>query len=168
LASVKFCAWATLSAVERESWSIAGTEEAERRRKSGRSRLVTTASLRYPVLVVSSVKPGRHAGFILLAFLAFANGNEGFAGPCDTCVKIQGKLAEIRVQKEKLAGLLERNRLRLEELRKKGSLTPSIEIKFQSNLFMSTMEQEISENHEQALNALAAKLNCSKCSRAVK
>jgi hypothetical protein len=114
---------------------------------------------------VGFVRVGCHVGFILLAFLVFANGNEGFAGPCDTCVKIQGKLAEIRTRKEELAKLLERNRLYLEQLRRKGSLSPSVEIKIQSNQFVATMERETHENHEQALGALSAKFNCSRCLR---
>lgn len=109
------------------------------------------------------MKIARHAGFILLAFVAFANGNEGWAGPCDTCAKIEQKLAEFRGEKEDLARLLERNRLFLEQLRRKGPVSPSVEIKASSNSFMIAVKKETIENHEQGLNKLFAKFNCSRC-----
>jgi hypothetical protein len=107
----------------------------------------------------------RHLSVILLAFLSFANLNVAFAGPCETCLKLERGLAKFGARKDALKELLERNRTYLEQAGRNGASAASIQIKTTSNIFMITVELETIENNEQRVQAYLAKLGCSKCLR---
>jgi hypothetical protein len=107
----------------------------------------------------------RHLFFILLMFLVFANRNEAFAGPCDTCAKIGGKLAEFRARRNDLQRLLGRNQQALDQSNRQGAGEASKQIKLTSNIFIITVELETIENNEQRVNAFAGRIGCSRCPR---